>query len=530
MVLAGLITGCALPIHRVTFEPEITRSAREDIPGPAGGEATDRAQPVEPPALELPENGGLIDLSIEQAMVLALGNNRDLLVQQLNPVIVGTFEQIERGRYHPEVFAELTYFDEQAGEISYLTGDQIIVERNDTETVAGVRQALPTGTTVEATVGHDRTDSSIYPDIQTARIGLSITQSLLRGFGPAVNLVGVRQAELDIDASVYELRGFTEALLADTETAYWHYVLAKQEIEIFERSLTVARQQRDEVEHRIEVGLLPATEAAAARAEVARHEQSLIDARSLMEERRLRILRLTNPGSSGRFDLRVNATSEPRITPEPITDLDERIKLAEQSRPDLNETRLRIEQSRLETVLTRNGLLPKLELFIAFGRTGFADTFSESFRELNGDTHDFTAGIRFSHFLGNRAERARHLAARASRRQAAEALENLRQIVQLDVRIGVNEVERARQQITATRATRELQEQTLLAEKERFDVGASTALLVAQAQRDLLASSIAEVKAVVNYRISLIKLYLSEGSLLERRGVLLVTDQSREFE
>ena len=303
-----------------------------------------------------------------------------------------------------------------------------------------------------------------------------------------------------------------------------------QEIEIFDQSLTVARRQRNEVEHRIEVGLLPATEAAAARAEVARHEQSLIDARSLVEERRLRVLRLTNPGSAGRFDLQVNATSEPRIAPEPITDLDERIKLAEQSRPDLNEARLRIEQNRLETVLTRNGLLPKLELFLTLGRTGFADTFSESFRELNGDTHDFTAGVRFSHFLGNRAGKARHLAARASRRQAAEALENLRQIVRLDVRIGINEVERARQQITATRATRELQEQTLLAEKERFDVGASTALLVAQAQRDLLASSIAEVKAVVNYRISLITLYLSEGSLLERRGVVLVTDQIPKLE
>ena len=409
-VLAGLITGCALPTRLVTFKPEIARGAPEDSSRPDGEGETARPRTAVAPVFELPEPGGSIDLSIEQAMLLALRNNRDLLVRQLNPVIIGTFEQIERGKYHPELFAEFTYTDEQADEISYLTGERVIVERDGTEAGAGVRQALPTGTMVEAAVEHDRTASSIYPDIQTARIGLSVTQSLLRGFGPAVNLVGVRQAELDIDASVYELRGFTEALLADTETAYWLYVLARQEIEIFDQSLTVARRQRNEVEHRIEVGLLPATEAAAARAEVARHEQSLIDARSLVEERRLRVLRLTNPGSAGRFDLQLNATSEPRIAPEPITDLDERIKLAEQFRPDLNEARLRIEQNRLETVLTRNGLLPKLELFLTLGRTGFADTFSESFRELNGDTHDFTAGVRFSHFLGNRAGKARHLA------------------------------------------------------------------------------------------------------------------------
>ncbi len=67
--------------------------------------------------------------------------------------------------------------------------------------------------------------------------------------------------------------------------------------------------------------------------------------------------------------------------------------------------------------------------------------------------------------------------------------------------------------------TRILQEETLQAEKERFDVGASTALLVAQAQRDLLVSSIDEVEAVVNYRQALVALYLIESSLLERHGV-----------
>ena len=116
---------------------------------------------------------------------------------------------------------------------------------------------------------------------------------------------------------------------------------------------------------------------------------------------------------------------------------------------------------------------------------------------------------------------ARNLAARASWQQSSEAVKNLEHIVVLDVRLAVNEVERTRQQIAATRVTRILQEETLHAEKERFDVGASTALLVAQAQRDLLASSISEVEAVVNYRQARVTLYLIESSLLERRGIRL---------
>ena len=52
-------------------------------------------------------------------------------------------------------------------------------------------------------------------------------------------------------------------------------------------------------------------------------------------------------------------------------------------------------------------------------------------------------------------------------------------------------------------------------------VACSPSLLVAQAQRDLLLSELAEIEAVVDYRIALINLFLAEGSLLERRGIRL---------
>jgi outer membrane protein len=521
---AALLSGCVSPDHWAVFKDV----PRYDSPGEA-------VRPVEEPELFHPRKAetplfmfpaeGPVDISVEQVTMLVLGNNRDLRVNQLNPLIAGTFEQIERGVFDPELFADLEYTEERANETSRSTATEFSVAAKDTTASSGIRQKLPTGTTVEATVGQARSISNRSPEQQTARLGLSITQSLLQGFGPAVNLVSVRQAELGTAASRYELRGFTEALLAGAEIAYWNYILAKKEIEIFESSLAVAKQQRDEVELRIEVGILPEVEAAAARAEVARREQALIDARSLLEERRIRLLRLISPDPDGRLDRTVNAVSEPAIVPEPITDLDDRVLLAEQSRPDLNEARLRLDQDRLETIATRNGVLPRLDLFIALGETGYSDTFSDSFRELDGKTYDFTVGIRLSHFLGNRAAEARDRAARATWSQAFNAVENLRQIVRLDVRLAVNEVERARKQISATKVSRVLQEETLKAEKERFDVGSSTALQVAQAQRDLLASRISEVEAVVGYRVALIGLYRAEGSLMERRGVSIAGEE-----
>jgi outer membrane protein TolC len=518
LLAVALPAGCAPMDHWDLFAAD-----RQPPPLPVVVESEMAPAAVEIPDPEPVAGASVLEasgeLSVEQAIFLALRHNRDLQVRQLTPTIVGAFEQIERGVFDPELFAEAEYFEERASETSRSSGEQFDVSAHETASALGLRQQLPTGTSLEASLAQDRSSSNRAPEQQTARASLTLTQSLLRGFGPAVNLASVRQAELETLASIDELRGFAEALLADTEIAYWQFVLAKEEIAIFEESLAVARKQRDEIELRIEVGILPEIEVAAARAEEALRVQALIDARSQLEDRRLRLLRLISPSPDGHLDRSLTATSEPRIVPQSITDLGDRLRLAEQSRPDLSEARWRLQQNRLETIVTRNGLLPRLDLFIALAKTGYADTFSESFHRLDGQTHDLTAGLRLSHYLGNRAAQGRDLAARASRKQAAEAIANLRQLIHLDVRLAVNEVERSRQQIDASRATRTFQEQTLAAEKERFDVGASTALLVAQAQRDLLQAQINEVEAIVNYRIALVRLYLAEGSLLDRRGV-----------
>ncbi len=524
LILLLSAAGCATVDQWDVFQPDYEKKLRQSDIRPIDIPNAVTPEMAVPPAIEMPPAGEPMALSVEETVMLSLRHNRDLHIRELNPVIAGTFEMIDRGIFDPEVFARIEYDRVRALETSRATGEQFGSKTTDTYSAAGIRQALPTGTDLEFSVEQERNRSNRTPEQQDARLGLSITQSLLRGFGPAVNMVSIRQAEIGHAASLYELRGYTEALVADTEIAYWLYVLAAQEIAIFENGLDVARKQRDEIEQRIDVGLLPRTEAAAARAEVALREQGLIDARSLLEARRLRLVRLIGPGPAGELDLKVQATTDPAIDPEPINDLAQRLLLAEQARPDMNEARLRLRQDRLEVIATKNGLLPRLELFAALGQTGYADTFFHSFRELDGDTYDLSAGIRFSHFIGNRTAEARDLAARATRRQSAEAVANLLQIVRLDVRLAANEVERARRQITATAATRSLQEQTLAAEEERFEVGASTSLLVAQAQRDLLAIQIAEVEAIVNYRIALVELYLAEGSLLERRGVRLAAE------
>ncbi len=517
LAVGGLLAGCVSTDYTALPDDDEALLSR----APDVGEAVYRPAPAAPPVEPSPATDGVVELSLEQAVLLALRHNRDLHVRQFGPVVAGAFARIERGDYDPELFAEFEVNEATAREAARATGEQFDVEAEGHLATAGVRRRLPTGGAVEVAVEQERTASDRAPEQQEAAVRLSFTQSLLRGFGPTVNLAAIRQADLGVAASAYELRAFVETLLAETEIAYWRYVLAREEIAIFERSLEIAKRQRDEVEQRIEVGLLARTEAAAARAEVARREQALIDARGELRTRRLLLLRWTNPDPSGRLDLDVRASTGPGIEPVPVGDVDERLELARRRRSDLNEARLRFEQDRLEVVVTRNGLLPRLDFFTELRKTGFGGTFADSFDALGGDTYEVAAGFRLVHPLGNRASEGRDLAARATARQAAAALENLSQAVMLDVQLALGELDRARQQIDAGAVTRDLQERTWQAERERHEVGASTALLVAQALRDLLASQIAEIEAIVNYRIAIVNLYRAEGALLERRGIRL---------
>lgn len=516
LVLAAFVAsvGCTAPERHRTYQPEFDEAlARADD---EASEATGTPVSVDGAAFA---SGEALVLSLERATVLALENNRDLAVRRLSPVVAGTFDLIERGVFDPELFAELSFLNERSSETSRDTGQQFAVEGTEAEFEAGVRQTLPTGTTFEASVRQDRTASDRAPEQQEARFGLTVTQSLLRGLGPAANLVRVRQAELDEQAGVAELRAFVQALVADVRIAYWQLVLAEREIDIFTESLDVARRQLDDVQEKIEVGFLPAAEAPAAEVEVARREQALIDARAEVAERRLRLLRLLGGDALGGLDVEVEVTGALSIRPTPVHDLDDRLRLAVRSRPELAEARLRHEQDRLETVLTRDGIQPRLDLFARLDRTGFDDELVASFRDVDGKNGELRVGLSLSYLLGNRTALGRHERARAERREAALAIHNLEERVRFEVRLAALEVDRAARQIAVSRRTRELQERLLTAEQERFQVGASTGLLVAQAQRDLLAARIAEVESEVDHRIALLRLSLAEGSLLERSGI-----------
>jgi len=512
--LCAFATSCSLPrwdgsgdYIRLKGSPSARRST----------DSVSRSYPVEPHAAvaeasRAPAQGPL-EITVGDAILLALENNRALSVERLTPSILATFEELERARFDPALSADLSASRERSNQESAdTTTSQLGAD-------AAISEFLPTGTELSGSLTADRTWGDVLSDQYSTRLGLTVTQALLRGAGLGANLADLRQAGLDTLSSQYELRGFAESLVAQVEVTYWNYTLAERQIEIFRQSLDLAEQQLKETQERINVGTLAETELAAAQAEVALRRETLINARSNLATIRLQFLQLLNPPGSDMWQRDVVLQTLPAVPEVKLDQVEAHTSLALRMRPDLNQARLAVQRGDLEIVKTKNGLLPKMDLFISLGKTGYADSFGGSVEDIGGKSYDISAGIGFEFPIGNRDAGSRHRRAALTLKQAEEALENLAQLVELDVRCGYIEVNRALEQIAATAATRRFQEEKLRAETEKFRVGKSTSLLVAQAQRDLVASQISEVQAVVNYLNSLVDLFRLEGSLLERRGI-----------
>ncbi len=485
-----------------------TRPARRELP----------TQPATPIALTTQPDGPM-QLTITSAILMALENNRALVAEKLNPQIRRTVEQQERAAFDPLLTGRVAY-DRTRKNSPAVDGETPPAVNEGANAQLGLQQFLPTGTTLNLTGETSARQGGFREDDEwVSRAELSATQALLRGAGVDVNLVSLRQARLDTLSSEYELRGFAQELVAQVEETYWDCVLAQRQIEIVENALVVAEQQYDETRERIRVGQLAETELAAAEAEVALRREELINAKSILETTRLTLAQLLNP-PRGLVDheaivlqtLPTGAAAEP----DPV---ELHVELAMRMRPDLNQARLLVQRDELELVRTRNGLLPRMDLFITFGKTGYADSFGRSVHNTGGSNYDVLIGLSGEYAPLNRDARARNQRAVLSREQALASLDNLAQLAEVDVRGAYIELTRSEEQVRATEATRKLQEEKLRVETEKLRVGKSTSILVAAAQRDLLSSQIAEVRAVVTNLKAMIELYRLEGSLLEHRGI-----------
>jgi outer membrane protein len=227
------------------------------------------------------------------------------------------------------------------------------------------------------------------------------------------------------------------------------------------------------------------------------------------------LLRTVNHDTENFWKNLPNLTDKPFLKKIDQMDLEAHLALAEQQRPELLQAKVLIAKNELDIVTSKNGLLPKLDFFVSLGNTGYSRSFNNSNPKFNNNEKpDFEVGFDYELTRNRRSARAKLERSKITADMKKEALKNLEQVIKEDVIKAYIEVQRTMQQVAATAATTQKQQEKLRVEEIKFSVGKTTSFQVSQAQRDLTEAKIAEVKAAIAYTGAITELMRADGTSL----------------
>jgi outer membrane protein len=133
----------------------------------------------------------------------------------------------------------------------------------------------------------------------------------------------------------------------------------------------------------------------------------------------------------------------------------------------------------------------------------------------------YNVGFTFIIPLDNKAAKADFSRAVNERKLSNSRIDATTQAIALEVRNAITQAEVASARVDTARATLDLAQQTLAAEKAKYDAGTSILRFVLEAQRDVSNYESAEIQAEVNYTKALVDLDRAMGMTLVRNNLQL---------
>lgn len=465
-------------------------------------------------------------MSLLLVVCQSLERNQSLRIDKLRPEISNTAIEGSEGEFDTVLEASAGINSNRRSTLGPRASsgpdnrvDDIAISRNLDYDVA-LRGRTPTGTNYNLSFNGNRNDTNRTEPFFSNDLNLNITQNLLRGAGSDVNLISVWTAQNNFVISLYQLQNTLINLITDVQKAYWDIYLAYETLDIRRKAFEVAREQRERTEQFVRVGRSAPLDSLAAQAEEASRVSDIINAIANLKQRQLVLLRLINPENLSTGWRSLIFPSEDPVLPTEKLVPEERVRLARYYRPDLRQAQIDLANNELEVHRTANGMLPLLDFVIGLGLSGVGDTQWDSLKRVpETDTRNYQVGFQFSYPLQNRAANAANRRANFQKSAAEEAIANFCQIIDVEVRTAILEIERTSRLIYSTQVTEELRRRQLEAETEKFRVGRSTQIEVSQAQRDFVQSQLDRVVAEVANINAYLELYRVEGTALQRRGI-----------
>ncbi len=495
-------------------------------------------------------NGTTLQLSLDECIVMTLKNNLGLAVEMLTPKLLEESVTLAQEKFYPSLSFSYNKQGTETASYSFLDASDF-VKSSQNDNTTQFSQVLPTGGTLSASLYNylsstNRSFQTINPRVGTT-LRFNFSQPLLKDFGFKVSRREIIVAAYNRDVSEENLNRVLEDTIYSAESAYWNLVYSIGNLEVRRQSLQLAQELLENNKAEIEAGTLPPIELLTAEAEVSLRRADILEAEALVRNNEELVKTIINLGAEAADvrNTRVVPTDTPTVERSEI-DFEGALETAIQNRPDLRALRIDIDNRLFNVSYAKNQMLPDVRFQFSYWSPGISGTRiiyeddnalsgiiigtipgkrSDALRDAFGFTYkNASFGVTVSLPVSNVLSRAYYAQARTSLEQAKLRVKNQEQQLTLELGNAVRAVDTNFQRTQAYKAARELAGRKLEAELEKFKVGLSTNYLLLQFQRDLANAQTLELRALIDYKVSLASLDRVMGVGRARRSVKVVEE------
>src|SRR5580704_15268821 len=350
------------------------------------------------PRIDQLVHDGKLEISLQDAVELALENSLDIAVQRYYPWVAqdsilkaksGSFGYGTPGAAFSSSTASINPFS-----LNIVTFDPIIsssvsvadisvpvnnpfISGTGAAGLTGLKshssqfnnqysQTFETGTNITASWNNTRSSSAaanFFNPAVNSSLSFSFTQPLLNGFGLAVGTRNIRIAKNNRKIADWAFAQQAITTVTSTITAYWELAFARENVKVQQQAVTVAQKLYDDNKKQLEIGSMAPLEVTRSESEVATDTQNLIFAQTtqLTDEQTLKNFISKDPLAPSIINVEIIPTDRP-AQPAVIeaASFEDAVKEAFAKRPELQEEVYDLKNAEIDVLATKNALLPSL--------------------------------------------------------------------------------------------------------------------------------------------------------------------------
>jgi len=482
-------------------------------------------------------------MTLEECIITALKNNLAVAVEVLNPELADIAVTRTKERFIPRLSFSYGRDSQNSASYSYIDAAMTVTTASNS-TQALLTQLFPTGGELQVLLYSYKTDSNRNFQTINPRFGstlqFSFSQPLLRNFGFLATRREIIVARNTRDMSEAQLRAALQNAVYQTEEAYWNLVYSVQDLAVKKTSLELAQDLLMKTKREAEVGRVAEIEILGAEAEAASRQADILQVEAAVRNNENILKTLVNLKSEDGQLIKIVPAEKPRVEKKEIT-YEEAVQTAIARRPDLEASRIDLKTREVNYSFAKNQLLPDIRVEASYWSPGLSGT---QIMYLNNDPftgviigtvpsgasaalrdalkfkyRNWSVGLTLNLPTDSIFSHALYSQAKVEMAQARLRLKNQEQQALLEIENAVNAIGTDYKRVQAYQAAREMAEKKLAGEEKKLQVGMSTNFIVLQYQRDLANARSAELRALIDYNLSLAKLDRALGTGLESKNI-----------